>query len=133
MNNNKIEIFKLAIAAGSETYTEEQINFLVECFKKAEKLSTPQVSGRKVYQNKGPKPTDYKSTGYKPKGPKPEGPKTGRKTGRFFFIGTKLAELEQNGLSYQENKKTAFEAWQKLSVDDKKIWDDRAIASELDL
>ena len=102
--NNKIEIFKLAIKAGEETFSEEQIQFLVECFKKAEQLSTVKPSV-KIPVKRNQRTHDQKPP-----------------DGHSLFIKQKLSEVKCNGLSYAENRKTACEAWNHLSLEDKKMW-----------
>ena len=114
--NNKIEIFKLAIKAGEETFTEEQIQFLVECFKKAEQLSTVKVPIKKAHKpyDQKPKPHDQK--------PKSHDQKQKPLDGRALFIKQKLSEVKCNGCSYSENRKIALDAWKELPFEEKKLW-----------
>jgi hypothetical protein len=128
--DNKIEIFKLTIAAGQEKFSEEQTNFLVECFVKTEQLTT--VTHKKpfsgVNHQKGPKQTHQKQTHQTQK---QSGPKT--QTGHSLFMRDMMAQLKTNGQSYQENKKSALEAWKLFLPEDKKVWDDKALVEELEL
>ncbi len=141
--NNKIEIFTMCIAAGSETFTDEQIKFLVGCLIKTEKLTAPQVpKGQKhdSYKPKGQKTDSYKpkgqkTDGYKPKGQKTDGYKPKEQkhdvykqvTGQSLFMREKMAELKTNGSSYLENRTIATECWKSLSPEEQKDWDNKII------
>lgn len=116
--NTKIEIFKLAIKAGDEKFTEQQIQFLVECFKKAEQLSTPNTVVKATF-------TSGNKMGFPSKNR--NGPVITPKIldGRALFIKKKLYELKPNGFSYLENKKTAVDAWNESPIEEKNFWNSK--------
>ena len=112
--NNKIEIFKLALQAGSIKLNEEQSKFAIDCFIKAEKLS----GGASSHHQK----PNSKSNG--PKTGLTTGPNTW--TGRGLFIKKKMSELKSNGADYNKNKSTAVEAWTQLKDEEKEDWNKKA-------
>lgn len=112
--NNKIEIFKLAIAAGTHDFTDDQLNFLVDCFKKAEELSR---------SHSNPHPSRKGGFRGKPRGGKPQRETLKKWTGRSLFLRGKMAELKTNGQSFHDNKQKAIEEWEKLSIGEKVDWD----------
>ena len=106
--NNKVEIFKLALKAGPVELTQEQSKFAIECFIKAQKLSgegSPWL-GAPLHHHKVSKEL----------------------TGRYIFIKEKMAELKANGEDYQKNKASAQQAWNQLTVEEKGVWDKKAIS-----
>ena len=140
--NNKVEIFKLALKAGTVELTEEQSKFVIDCFIKAEKLSggavkKDQPSSSNAHKG-GPRNSSHegfqghsKSNGSKFGGPKSGGQKSSGPqnwTGRGLFIKEKMAELKTNGADYQKNKTSAHEAWDQLLDEEKEVFNTRASA-----
>ena len=120
--NNKVEIFKLAIKAGCVELTEEQAQFVIECFIKAEKLSGGDVKKDMrppSHHHKGGSQAHWKSSGFKSNGPKTW-------TGRGLFIREKMAELKSNGADYQKNKDSAEKTWNQLLDEEKQVWNNKA-------
>ena len=130
--NNKVEIFKLALKAGTVELTEEQSKFVIDCFIKAEKLSGGAVKKDQISSSnhhKGGFPGHSKSNGGKSSGGKSSGQKSSGPqnwTGRGLFIKEKMAELKTNGADYQKNKTSAHEAWDQLLDEEKEVFNTRA-------
>ncbi len=116
--NKKIEIFKMSIAAGSETFTDEQIQFLVKCLIKTEKLTTTQSSKNNSFKNNSGKYNAQKTV-------VPKTSITKKINGQSLFMREKMAELKTNGNSYLNNRATATECWKNLSAEEQKTWNDK--------
>ena len=117
--NNKIEIFKLALQAGSVKLTEEQSKFAIDCFIKAEKLSGGGDQRQFSQKHKVVHPSYQKSKGVR------SGP-FDFWTGERLFIKEKMAELKSNGCDYQKNKASAQEVWNQLLDEEKQVWKNKA-------
>ena len=120
--NNKVEIFKLAIKAGSVELSEEQCKFVIECFIKAEKLSGGYVKKDHKFVKHNHK------GGLKKRGTM--GPPTKTWTGRGLFIKEKMAELKNNGQDYKKNKATAQKVWAQLIDEEKQVWNNKSSSIE---
>ena len=92
--NSKVEIFKLALNAGSVELTEEQLRYVVECFITAEKLSSGKGSQVKRRE-------------------KIRRPKT--LNGRTLFIKDKITEIKDNGNDYLINEAIAVAIWGEIA------------------
>ena len=144
--NKKMEIFKLALAAGSVKLTEEQMEFVLECFKKTEELSglpprrdygrgrsyERDDSGRSRSRDSGrdfrrddrrSRSRDSRQSG---RDSRRESDREKTMTGRDLFLREKMKELKPNGQSYQTNKSKALDEWDELTDSEVAVWNSRA-------
>jgi hypothetical protein len=121
--DNKVEIFKLAIASDErgKKFTAEDVSLMVEWFQKAMQLSKPDtVQRRPSTRNTLNRRPSYKGNTLNRR-PSYKG-NTSKSDGRSLFIKQKMKELKSNGKSFEENNKIASQAWEDLSSEERIKW-----------